>query len=284
LGFAWAAIATSARADIISWDIDPVESFVQLTVPDQAVTVGTTNATIRLRDNDSTTVWTPAGGRSAFVDGTIQTDYFDGVSIRFLSGTHDMFALEQANVRPNPAQFTGDPNEDNPDGVYEGTGAALAAYGARVRATAIITLDVAYLAIRDVEYNISSGVIPLGGGTTIGGSSSNFGISSASADVDGLNTLIGQVIPDVRDGALLPIIGLEEAAGVVDDLGGGLRRLTYNVDVDVTINLEGTILTGTASGKIVAYATVVPEPGSLGLAGMGLMALVGRRIRRRVAA
>jgi hypothetical protein len=280
------AIATHAHAVGVSWNIDPVQSSLQLTVPDQSVTLNGTTATIRLRDNGSTSQWTDAGGRRAFIDGTIATDYVDGVSIQFNSGSHNIFALEQANVRPNPAQFdAGATNAENPDGQYTGTGAALAAYGARVRASiSILTVDAAYLAMRDVQYNIGSGVIALGGGTSIGGSTTTFGISSASVDVDGLSIIaVGQPIPDVLNGSLSPIGGTNTNGGTIADLGGGQRRLTYNIAESITIDIEGVTLNGSASGTIVAFATV-PEPGAFVLGGIGFLGLVGWRIRRRVAA
>jgi hypothetical protein len=286
LGVALATMATSTRAANLSWDIDPAQSFVRLTIPDQQVTLEGTTATIRLRDNGSTSEWTDAGGRRAFIDGTISTDYVDGASIQFNSGSHNIFALEQANVRPNPAQFDpGLANAENPDGQYSGTGAALAAYGARVRATiSILTVDAAYLGMRDVDYNIGSGVIPLGGGTSIGGSTSTFGISSADIDVDGLSVVIvGQPIPDTLNGSLPAISATNTAVGSIANLGGAQRRLTYSITENITIDIEGVMLNGSASGTIVAFATV-PEPGAFVLAGIGLLSLVGWRIRRQAAA
>jgi PEP-CTERM motif len=292
--FAWAALGlaigvavSSARADMVIWDIDPAQSFVRLTIPDQAITLNGTAATIRLRDNNSTSVWTDDGGRRAFVDGTLKTNYVDGSSIEFLSGMHNIFALEGANVRPDPAQFTGPSDAANPDGTYVGTDAAAAAYGARVRASvSIFTVDAGYLALRNVLYDVSSGVVPLGGGgTTISGNTSNFGISSARVDVDGLliSLISSQPIPDVFNASLPPVTGVETAAGSIADLGAGARRLTYNISVPINVEISGVVLTGTADGQIVAFATV-PEPSTLVLAGFGLVALAGRLLRKRTAA
>ena len=47
----------------MTWDIDPTQSFFRLTIPDQSLTIGTTTATIRLRDAGSSSNWTDAGGR-----------------------------------------------------------------------------------------------------------------------------------------------------------------------------------------------------------------------------
>jgi hypothetical protein len=279
-------IAHGARADIVIWDIDPAQSFVRLTIPDQSVSIDGTSATIRLRDNGSTSNWTDAGGRRAFVDGTAKGDFVkDTGRMQFLSGMHNIFALEQANVRPDPAQFTGGPDANNPDGTYVGTAAAGAAYGARVRATvSILTVDVAYLAMRNVLFDISSGVIALGGGgTTIPGNTSNFGIASSSVDVDGLPvTGFGQPIPDIRDEPLNDITGLNTAAGSIADLGGNNLRLTYNINVPIMIDIEGVVLNGSADGQIVAFA-VVPEPATFTLAGLGAIGLAAWRMRRRLA-
>ena len=266
---AWATTIAAARAELITWDIDPAQSFLRLTIPDQDVNIpGTGNVTVRLRDAASNSEWTDAGGRRAFFDGTLQTNYIDASSIEFVTGTHNIFALEGVNVRPDPAQFTGPPNEDNPDGTYVGSATTAAAFGAKVRGTAIITVDAAYIAIRDVVYDISSGVIALGGGTTIAGSTSNFGITSASIDADGLSTIVGQPIPDTLAAALPAISGLDSAAGAVASTGGLGRKLTYNIATSIEIVLEGITLTGSASGQIIAIGSLPPGPGDVNFDGV----------------
>ena len=260
---------------MVSWDIDPTQSFIRLTLPDQSVPVtGFGNVTVRLRDANSTTQWTDAGGRRAFLDGTVQTDYFDGGSIQFFSGAHNIFALQGVNVRPDPADFVGSS--------YTTTDTAPAAYGAKVRGTTgIFTLDIGFLALRNVMYDIASGVIPLGGGTNIAGSTSNFGFSSWTADFDGL-VVLGQQVPDTLNGVLSPAIGLDISAGTITDLGGLNRKLTYNVSVPIAFTASGVPLTGSADGVIVAFATV-PEPGTIGMLAIGFVGLVSlaRRNRRR---
>jgi Dockerin type I domain/PEP-CTERM motif len=268
---AWSATASFAGADLVTWDIDSAQSSVRLTIPDQTVNIpGTGDVTVMLRDAGSTTQWTDAGGRNAFLDGTVATNYADASSIEFLSGMHDIFALQGVSVRPNPAQFTGPADADNPDGTYAGTATAPAAYGAKVRGTvSIFTVDAAYIALRDVVYDISSGAVPLGAGTTIAASTSNFGVTSASIDADGLPLplSLGQPIPDTRDAALSPLSGLDTAAGSVINTGGLGRKLTYNISTSIQVDIQGVLLTGSASGQIVAFATLPPGPGDVNFDG-----------------
>ncbi len=272
---AFLLVSASARASMISWDVDPSQSYIRLNLPDQAVTVDTTTATIRLRDANSTSNWTDAGGKRAFLDGTIATDFVDGASIEFLSGLNNLFALEQTSLRPNPAAFN--PNlvdGSNPDGTYTDTSTALAAFGARVRGSvSILTLDLGYLAIRDVLFDIGSGIVPLDGLGNYLGNTTAVGIPSSVVDVDGLNAaLVGQVIPDVYHASLTVPSQTNTAGGTVTNLGGLLRQLTVSVNVPIAIDLDGTIVTGSATGQIVAFA-VVPEPSSLLMAGIAALGL-----------
>lgn len=279
------AVAAPARAALVSWDVDPAQSFVRLNIPDQQITIDTTTATIRIRNADNG-AWSDAGGRRAFLDGTISSNLIDATSIAFNGGSHNIFALESGSFRPNPAQF--DPNatnDDNPDGQYTGTGGVAAAYAAKVRGSvSFLTLDLAFIAFRDVFYDIASGVLALDGGGAFAGGANNFGIDSALLDVDGLSALIvGQVIPDVLSEPLSGLTGLNNGGGVVTNLGGLNRMLTITVNVPISLDLEGTIVTASATGTIVAFATLVPEPSSVLLAGFAVFGLIWagrRRIRR----
>jgi hypothetical protein len=281
-------VSGSASAGFVEWDIDSAASFVRLTLPDQTIPVeGIGNVTARLRDAGSTSQWTDAGGRMAPLDGTIATNFAIGSSIEFLTGQSNTFALEIRNLRPDPNSF--DPNNtnaDNPDGQYSGTATAPAAFGARVRATYILTFDAAFLSFRDVLFDFDSGVIGLDGGGNYTGSQSDFGIASTLIDVDGLSLPLGlgQPIPDILGGSITDIVSLNTAGGSIADLGGDLYRLAYNINVPISVDIEGIVVTGSAAGQIVAYATVaVPEAGSLALmivAAFGAGGVVWRRRRQ----
>lgn len=278
--------ANGAQAGLVTWDVDPTASFMRLAFPDQSLPVeGIGNVTIRLRDANNG-AWSDAGGRRAFLDGTLQTDLNDGSSVEFLSGSHNLFALEGTNVRPDPASFNPlNINAANPDGQYSGSATAPAAFGAKVRGTYIVTFDAAYLAFRDVFLDIASGVVPLAGGTTLANGSTNFGIQSLSIDADGLSLPLGlgQPIPDTLNATINLANSLNTAGGTVTNVGGLLRKLTYTVTVPIAINVEGIVITGSASGQVVAYA-LIPEPSSVLLASFAGFALCWagrRRFRRR---
>lgn len=244
-------------AGSVTWTVDPALSSVQLTIPDQPVNVTNIGTiTVRMRDANSTSAWTDAGGRRASVQGTILTDYVDGTSIQFISGGHNLSALEQVNLRPNPADW--DPATTN----YVGTSTAPAAFGARVRGTySFLTFDVAYIAFRNVRFDIASEIVPIPGGALAGGQT-RFGISSATADTDGLELPLGfgQPVPDLVGAQMSPIVDTNSSPGTIQNLGGSNRKLTYNINTPIVIDVQGTMLTGTAAGQIVAYGTVQGSP------------------------
>jgi hypothetical protein len=261
------------NAMVVTWNVDTTNSYVQLAVPDQTVNVTNIgNVTVRLRDAGNNSQWTDAGGRRAAVAGTILTDYADATSITFLANAHNLYALEQTNLRPNPAAW--DPVTLS----YTNTGMAPAAFGARVRATYVVlifpvTADAAFLALRNVQFDIASGVVPMVGGAFLG-SQTQFGISAATGDVDGLDILdLGQPVPDVLAGELPPIAQINTAGGAIQNLGGRDRKLTYTINMPIAIAVEGMTLTGSAAGQIVAYGTV-PEPPTLRIAAVGSQTLV----------
>ena len=100
-------ISRTASASVVTWDVDPTNSYIQLTIPDQTLAVTNIgNVTIRMRDASSTTQWTDAGGRRASLDGAIATEYMDGTSITFLGGLHNLYARETTSLRPNPAEWS----------------------------------------------------------------------------------------------------------------------------------------------------------------------------------
>lgn len=254
-------LAATVRGAPMVWDIDPAASFIRLTIPDQPVVVpGLGTVTVRLRDAGSTTQWTDAGGRRAFLDGQIATDYVNFASISFQGGASGIFALEQANLRPDPAQW------NTATAQYGGTGTAPAAFGARIRGTYTvvlpITFDAGFMALRQVWFDLSSGVIPLGPGGEFAGSQTQFGIAAALADVDGLELPLGlgQPIPDLLHEPVPAGMNANTSGGIIENLGGPSRRLTLDVNVPILLELDAAVVTGSAAGKIVAYGTVPVPP------------------------
>lgn len=244
----------------VAWDVDPASSFIRLTIPDQTINVtGIGDVVMRMRDASSTTQWTDAGGRRAALDGEILTEYVDGSSISFLGGAHNLHALETANLRPNPAAWSVATTN------YIDTTTAPAALGARVRGTYILTFDAAFLAFRQVSLDIAhaaSGALALTNGA-FGTNTTRCGIATALVDADGLELPLGlgQPIPDVLGGQLGSLVETNAGGGVITNLGGLNRKLTYTISIpQLAIDLSGTVVTGSAAGLIVAYATLPAPP------------------------
>lgn len=256
-----ALIALPAAAEIVKWDVDPAASYLRLTIPDQGVNVTNVgNITIRMRDANSTTQWTDAGGRRAAIDGEIATDYVDGTAITFLGGTHNLFAIEGTSLRPNPADWSAATTN------YIGTSTAPAALGGRVRGTYLLTFDAAFLAFRSVKLdltNVFAGAIAITNGAFAGGTT-QCGIATALVDADGLELPLGlgQPIPDVLHGELPPLVQTNVAGGTITNLGGLNRQLTYTINLPyLAFDLSGTVVTGSAAGLVVATAVLpVPTP------------------------
>ena len=256
-------IPPTASAGLVAWDVDPTNSYIRLTIPDQDIVVpdiGTVK--LLIRDASSTSQWTDAGGRRAALDGAIATDYIDGVSISFLGGSHNLYALETTSLRPNPADWTAATTN------YTGTSTALAALGGRVRGTYIViilpvTFDAAFLAFRSLKLDITNamtGPIAITNGT-FANNTTRCGIASALVDADGLQVLdFGQPIPDVLHAQLDPVVQPNAAGGTITNTGGLNRKLTYTISIPkLSFDLSGTIVTGSAAGLIVASA-VIPAP------------------------
>ncbi|MCX7425420.1 MAG: PEP-CTERM sorting domain-containing protein [Planctomycetia bacterium] len=277
----------------VTWDVDPAQSLLRMDIPDFAYTLvsgeTTYNLTVLIR-NANNSAWSDSGGKMARLDGEIVTeDVSDFDQVKFVTGMHDLYALEETNLRPNPAAF--DPNNTstaNPYGQYSGTGTALAAWGGKVRAAYKlsgfpITIDLAYLAFRGVDpvdlgvdLDIASDYVAIDGFGQFAGSQSTFGIETALLDVDGLNiVLVGQPIPDLLHEPLSGISETNTAGGMIEDLGGLDRKLTYNINIPLLFVLDDVTISGTATGKIVAYATV-PEPSTLALLAVGAVLMVLR--------
>lgn len=251
--------APIAGAGIVTWDVDPTNSYIRLTIPDQAINVPDVgNVTFGMRDATSATQWSDAGGRRAALDGDIVTDYVDASAIIFLAGLHNLYALEATSLRPNPADWSAASTN------YTGTSTAPAALGGRARGTLLLTFDAAYVAFRDVQLDITNatgGAIGITNGA-FAANTTRCGISSALMDVDGLELPLGlgQPIPDVLHGNLDPIVGQNAAGGTITNLGGLNRKLTYTIDIpNLAFDLSGTVVTGSAAGLVVAYA-VLPTP------------------------
>jgi len=267
--------ASQGRA-ATTWDVDPAESYLRLTIPDQDLNVTNLGTvTLRMRDANSTTQWTDAGGRRAALDGEIVTEYVDGSTITFLQGEHNLFALEAANLRPNPAAWN--PALTN----YTDTSTSPAAMGGRVRGTYLLTFDAAFVAFRSLRLEISNavpGAIAITDGT-FAPNTTHCGINSALVDADGLELPLGlgQPIPDVLHANLDPAVERNAGGGLITDLGGPNRKLTYTINIpNLAIDLSGTVVTGSAAGLVVAHA-VLPVRPSLSARRLGAEIVLYRR-------
>lgn len=282
----------TADGSMISWTIDSSQSKLTLAIPDTKLDLDGTAVTVRIRNQSSSgggnNVWNV--GNSAPIAGTLETNYTDGLAIKFFpTASGVIVGVNSGNYRPNPAAFNPlNTNAENPDGQYENTSTAPAVFGARARASvSILTVDAGFLGFHDVSYNLTSASIPIAGFTTFPASSTDFGILESKLDFDGvaLPLGLGQPIPDILDTPLDNLIGPNSGgAASIISLGGLMRQMTIPIVEIIPLDLGGgVVINATATGTIVATA-LVPEPSTfaLGAAACIPLALIVRCSRRRL--
>lgn len=267
------AIVTRVFATPLSWTVSQGQSTFTMQIPDQVISgLGT----LQVRNQTGTsTSWT--SGNVSSVAGTINTDFTPGTSIEFLTNpAGSLYGLNTGNYRPNPASFNpANTNAANPNGQFSNTTSAPAVLGAKLRgAVGSFATDVAFFAARNVNYDVTSAVAPILGNSF---STSTISVSAtALVDYDGIVApVLGQILPDFSQQSMTLYGGSNIAGpGTINDLGGGLLRMTIPVSLTVPIlSGAGTALQGTITGQIVAIAdaggSLISSPANGYLAGIG---------------
>lgn len=279
-------VASPASADLVNWDINPTQSSFKLSIPDQAVTIGTLSATMRLRNQNNAT-WST---NTAPVDGLLATDVGAGISsIQFLGGQSALTGVNTGNYRPNPAAYsTAVTDATNSAGTFTNTSSAAAVYAARVNASvSILTINIGMISFSNVSYDLNSAVLPVTGTsflsntTTLGLADSQINFDSVSASTSGIGDTIGNTGPITAvntGGAAGSVIACPVLSGSCLQAGVNIYRITVPINLPVAVSLSGVNLNGTATGSLVGYA-FIPEPATFALlaAGVAGLAIRGRR-------
>ena len=275
---------------MVTWTLDQVNSSIALSIPQQSVNISGTNYNMRVVNQNSTggssgNSWNT--GNTAHYSGTIVTDYDDGSSIQFLTGLDNVNAVQAFTQAPNPANFVQNPSLSAGEGSYTGTngGLALTAYDTFAQIQVLIFVGVGPVAINTVGLDLASGALPLAGGTNFAASGTSLGISNGALGVDITSSLVSgalgfsgiQTTFNTPDNA-------NTSASMATIITTGLltRKLTLPVTFPIAVNSGDFTLLGTATGTLVANATItVPEPGSLMLAAIAIGTLFSVGVVRR---
>ena len=275
---------------MVSWTLDQANSSITLAIPQQQVNISGSNYQMRVVNQNASgassgSSWTT--GNTAHYSGTIVTDYVDGSSIQFLTGLDNVNAVQAFTQAPNPANFVQNPSLSAGEGSYTGTngGLALTAYDTFVQVQVLIFVGVGPVAINTVMLDLASSALPLTGGTNFAASGTNLGIQNGALGVDITSSLVS---------GLLGFSGIQTSFNTPDNANTsasmatitttGLltRKLTLPVSFPIAVNSGDFTLLGTATGTLVANATLsVPEPGTMMLAAIAIGALFGVGAVRR---
>lgn len=279
LFLALSAIFTSHQAvyaDVI-WTVDSTQSFLRLVIPNQPAKLpdGTPSGNLNVTNQGSNSgAWT--SGNQAAIGGTLQTDFINGVSIQFLAGEHALVALNSANYAPDFDNWNaGTQSYSPPNGVDTGS------FGGQLKTTAtglalIAFNDIYRFALRDVIYDLGSGVVPLSG-NTFNANATTFEMTDgmmglrARSDSSVPPALILPSYLDTPDALGFSISGTNANNMATITSQPGLLKLTLPINVSLKWSLHGNIFTGTAQGTIVA--TTVPEASSVALSLFGIVAI-----------
>ncbi len=292
--FAAAAVvplAAQSNAAQVLWTVDQALSSFALSIPQQIVNISGSNYTMRLVNQNASgdatgTSWTV--GNSAQLSGTLASDYIDGLSLQLLAGQQNISAVAGANRFPNPANFVQGATLDPGQGSFTGTngGSALAAYGAFAQVQFLGFQSVGPVSLPSLDLDLASAVINTSGGT-FPASQTSVGVEQAGIAVDITGGLVSAVLGYsgiLSSFSAAPLANTNAAMASIINTGPLTRRLTLPITVPISVSSGTFALVGTATGTIVANATIpVPEPGGLLLAasGLTLFCLTGLRRWRR---
>jgi len=296
-------LAGTASAAPVTWNIVSSASNVKLAIPNQVITItsstpitaGVTSFTVSVRalnpistatgtNNPGFTGTNSTGwnsGNSQKIDGTLLTNFDPGLgTIQFLNtpGTGLINGIDSGAYQPQSGGLAGTQSAD---------------YGTRIYVNNTLLFVLASnfstdVAIRDVLYSLSSGVLPITGGAvnTAGvafGTENGSEISFRARDGGGVlgATLAGAIPPGSSD--LGPLAGVNTAAGgTVVNTGGNDYKLTVPILIPISIPLDDSgllVFKATITGTVVATATV-PEPATFAMLGIGMAALAPVAVRR----
>lgn len=248
----------SCHAETVTWQIDSQQSFIRLSIPDQDVPLvsGSPPSPLGLRDYSAdpftpSTVWTDAGGRRSAVEGTLASNYVVGSSIQFLTGTHNANSVAFGSFRPDPAAWDGT--------IFQPNSGAPASFGASIVLAPGQpgSFAIGDLALRDVGYDLVGDVaLSTSGSGWVGNNSFSVGLKpGARVDVQGIANFFNEVLDEA-------VVEANQGGLQIENLGGGLHRLTLEIDVPIVFDIDDISLQASVAGQIVANATV-SEPASV---------------------
>lgn len=273
-----------ANAALTVWNIDSSQSYVRINIPNQPVVIPGFGSQPLTFHGQATVdgqppltplvAWTDSNKKLAAVQGTLSTNYVEGVSVQFNAGSHSASLVESGTFAPDRNSWNG----SNLFGTrFPGTPAAFAMDVALGGANRLIKANM---------YNINmdtGGTASLAGGGPWTGSGNLSGVGSTAGTTLDLDfNLPGAAfgIPDTREtlGSLMSSVTLGTNGTLNINAIGSVREMIYTFNVPFTIDIVPGVVQVNASYEGSIRATV-PEPASVSLVGIALGLCAFRRRR-----
>lgn len=286
-----AMMTTTVHAQLgLTFTVDSTQSYLTLNVPNFSYSGNAINFTGQNRTNGApiNTAWSASTttGNTAFMSGTIATTVGGSLSgktltaIQFVSGANNLSALNSGNYRPNPVAYnamTSAFNNNNPaPGNYGWTTHVVLGNGG-LASLENVQYDIGTNSALAASGTLNSGTFNVNGTGINAGNPVNLGILNSTFSLQGLYITL--------DYPVFPSLVTPFAIGSgITSAGAGTYTFTNSTNLQIKIPYSvpfttdfvpgsGLFANGTMTGQIVANAHV-PEPSTIGLAGLGFVSLI----------
>jgi hypothetical protein len=257
------AAASAARAAVpLTWTVDSTQSYIQLAIPQQSLTIAGGNYPVRIINQSGGTTWT--AGNKALTTGTLSTQV-DSPShiaqIEFNSNQTSFSASNSGSYIPNPAYWNGTKFTND-------TAMAPADFGGQLQAQLPV-----FGFSSGLQFSISNVTLDMNTGgsflTVSGGSfpanTTTFGLEQATYAFHAVGALAtaanlaGQNLDNYNTTGPATALNSVATGSLTYNPQHTIATLTESVTIPFSSAVNGSTVNGTVTGLVVATAhTAVP--------------------------